>query len=133
MIRKAVKLAAKLSGSFGDPGSIAGGEGGSSAEAKREPAPAIPEVVSAPTRKDDRLGAKALSDGWDIPEEIKRALMARQCKIALDAKSSDRDSTRAFRAIRDALRRDGSAAIGIEVSETRSRVVVMLPDNGRGG
>lgn len=118
------------------------------------PAP-IPEAIAEPDLKTDRLMARALTAGWNIPKAYVDAVINRQVVIAADPKGKPRDSTRAFNALVAATRAE-SASVAVQVNAQVAaqrvaaamgeempvrpaasddggipRVQVYLPDNGR--
>ena len=61
--------------------------------------PPADEPQPAPTCKETRMIARALSRRWPIPEELKEAMIKRQVAIAIDPKVKPRESTAAFRSL----------------------------------
>jgi hypothetical protein len=71
--------------------------------------------LCSPRVRDTRLLARALAEHWDIPGAIRRPLMIRLAKIALDRESSPRNAISAAKAIL-AASRNNIASIPIAIA-----------------
>lgn len=59
----------------------------------------IGEVCNLSDRTAQRIERQALKQRWEIPEKYKPAIINRQVQIAIDPKSSNRESTSAAKAL----------------------------------